>query len=296
MTSKSRKRPQPARWLRPRRGGYGHSEVAAATANQYEEGGPETVPPLRISTTGQDPLKPPIDMYMGLLYSHLTMADTKRLSEIKFDDKGLVPAVAQEATTGEVLMVAWMNKAAVEKTLGTGKAHYWSRSRGELWQKGETSGNVQDVREVLYDCDGDTLLLKVDQTGVACHTGERNCFFKRLDTGSGKSADAGVIGEVFKVISERKGADPEESYVASLYEKGLSKILEKVTEESGELVEAAREGDRGEVVREAADLIFHLLVTLAHKDIEASEVFGELRRRFGTSGLKEKASRKNKGD
>ena len=225
-----------------------------------------------------------------------TTGDTNRLSSIKFDDRGLLPAVAQEATTGEVLMVAWMNREAVEKTLSTGRAHYWSRSRKKLWHKGETSGNVQEVRAVYYDCDGDTILLKVDQTGVACHTGERTCFFTRLDEGGEEAADASVIGEVFKVIKARKGGLPEESYVASLYAKGLSKILEKVEEESGELIEAAREGDRGEVISETADLIFHTLVLLAHKEVEVSEVFAELRRRFGTSGHVEKASRKEKGE
>lgn len=220
-------------------------------------------------------------------------------SNIKFDEKGLVPAVAQEAATGEVLMVAYMNQEALDKTLATGRAHYFSRSRGKLWQKGETSGNFQDVKAVYYDCDSDTVLLKVEQTGPACHTGERTCFFRRLDSGAKEGAappaspeGPGILTELYCVIRARKGALPEKSYVASLYEKGLGKILDKVTEESRELVEAAGGDKKEEVVSELCDLWFHTLVLLGEKDIDIKEVFAELQRRFGTSGIEEKESRK----
>jgi phosphoribosyl-ATP pyrophosphohydrolase/phosphoribosyl-AMP cyclohydrolase len=218
-------------------------------------------------------------------------------TKIKFDERGLVPAMAQDALTGEVLMLAYMNAEALKKTLKTKRAHYYSRSRGKLWLKGETSGHFQDVEEAYYDCDADAVLLKVRQTGVACHTGEKSCFYRRLDSKKSATkvaATAGVITELFKVLEERKTASPETSYVASLYKKGLPKILEKVAEESGEFMEAALYGKRGEIIHELADLWFHTLVLLASKDIEASELFGELDRRFGTSGHVEKASRKPK--
>jgi phosphoribosyl-ATP pyrophosphohydrolase/phosphoribosyl-AMP cyclohydrolase len=221
---------------------------------------------------------------------------TQNLTEIKFDDKGLVPAVAQEKATGEVLMLAYMNREALEKTLSTGRAHYFSRSRGKLWLKGETSGNYQEVKEVYYDCDNDTVLMKVEQKGVACHTGERTCFFRRLDKGQKREPPSGpeILNELYRVIIERKGASPESSYVASLYAKGLEKILKKVGEESSELIDASRGGRSKEMVHEICDLWFHTMVLLGHTGIDLEEVFGELKRRFGTSGIEEKESRKKK--
>lgn len=217
------------------------------------------------------------------------------INSIKFDDRGLIPAIAQEEATGEVLMLAYMNKESLEKTLATGKAYYYSRSRKKLWLKGETSGNLQEVHSISYDCDCDTLLLKIHQTGVACHTGERSCFYRTME-GLGKEASkpvgAEVITALYKVLLERKGAaGNEKSYVASLYAKGTDKIAEKIAEESAELIEAAREKDNKEIVYELCDLWFHTLVMLGHKDIDISEVFTELARRFGTSGIEEKASR-----
>lgn len=214
------------------------------------------------------------------------------LSEIKFNDKGLVPAIAQDINTSEVLMMAYMNREAVEKTLSTGRAHYYSRSRGKLWLKGETSGNFQVVSGIYYDCDGDTLLLMVDSKGPACHTGERTCFFRRIEAGvipvpTGPS----VLKALYKILGERKKAGPGKSYVASLYSKGLPKILEKVKEESGELIEAANiKGDK-DVIYELCDLWFHTLVLLSYKGIDVDEVFKELARRFGKSGIEEKESR-----
>jgi phosphoribosyl-ATP pyrophosphohydrolase/phosphoribosyl-AMP cyclohydrolase len=224
---------------------------------------------------------------------------TPDLKEIKFDERGLVPAVAQEAASGEVLMLAYMNREALEKTLSTGKAHYFSRSRNKLWLKGETSGNFQEVKGVYYDCDNDTLLLKVRQKGVACHTGERSCFFRRLDNGAvtktATTPGPAILKELYRVIVERKGARAESSYVASLYAKGLKKILKKISEETGELIEASEGGNNKEIVHELCDLWFHTMVLLGHIDIDVEEVFGELKRRFGTSGIQEKGSRKKKG-
>ncbi len=219
------------------------------------------------------------------------MADT---SFIKFDAHGLCPAIAQEQGTGDVLMLAYMNSEALAKTLETKKAHYYSRSRKMLWLKGGTSGNIQDVRAVYYDCDADAILLSVESRGPACHTGQDTCFFRSIGEIE-KHEGPAIIKSVFEVIKKRKAALPDASYVASLYAKGLPKILEKINEESGELIEAARDKGDKEVVREATDLLFHCLVLLSKRDIEIDEVFKELGRRFGTSGIAEKRSRPDKG-
>lgn len=220
---------------------------------------------------------------------------------IKYNEKGLVPAIAQDSKTGEVLMMAWMNEEALSLTLSTGKAHYYSRSRNKLWLKGESSGNIQQVRSVRYDCDGDTILLGVEPMGPACHTGERTCFYRSImEDGREDGTEAGaapgpeVLTALYAVLMGRKKADPEKSYVASLYAKGLPKILEKIEEESGELVEAAVEKGREDVVYEMADLWFHTLVLLANESIGVEKLFGELARRFGLSGIEEKNSRGGK--
>lgn len=215
------------------------------------------------------------------------------LSVIKFDDRGLVPAIAQDWQTGDVLMLAYMNKESVDLTISTCRAHYFSRSRNKLWLKGETSGHYQDVRALYYDCDGDTLLLRVEQTGVACHTGEQTCFFRRLDEGLA-DAEAGpsIINKVYKAILQRKAADPESSYVASLYAKGTDKILEKVKEESEEFIDAAKGCNSQDIVHELTDLLFHSFVLLGEKDIPIERLFMELNRRFGTSGIVEKRLRR----
>lgn len=221
------------------------------------------------------------------------------ISVVKFDERGLVPAIAQEEATGEVLMLAYMNKESLRKTLETGKATYFSRSRGELWLKGETSGHFQQVKELRYDCDGDTLLLIINQTGAACHTGERSCFYRVLSGGAGGEdstpATPSILALLSNVLRERKGASADSSYVASLYNKGREAILAKVDEESGELIEAARTGDKKEIVHELADLWFHTMVLLESEDIEMSRIYAEFDRRFGTSGIEEKKSRKKKG-
>lgn len=219
------------------------------------------------------------------------------LSYIRFDDKGLVPAVAQDCNTFEVLMLAYMNREALEKTLDSRKAHYWSRGRGSLWLKGETSGNFQEVKSIHYDCDADTLLLMVEPKGPACHTGERTCFFRRLDEWGGPPPPRpeGEITKLFQTIKGRKSAPADRSYVASLYSKGRGKILEKIAEESGELIEAAGAKTRNEVLYEFCDLFFHSLVLLADEGIEIEEVYSELRRRAGVSGIEEKASRGRPG-
>ncbi|MDO8447091.1 MAG: bifunctional phosphoribosyl-AMP cyclohydrolase/phosphoribosyl-ATP diphosphatase HisIE [Deltaproteobacteria bacterium] len=223
------------------------------------------------------------------------------LNEIKFDEKGLVPAIAQDYKTGEVLMMAYMDREAVEKTLSSGKAHYFSRSRNKLWLKGETSGHFQHIKGIYYDCDVDTILLKVEQVGAACHTGERSCFYREIETPF-KNVEmprrdvstAPILDSVYKVILERKKNPGERSYVSSLFSKGTDSILKKIGEEASELLISGKGGKREEVVYEMADLWFHSLVLLGQMDIATEEVYGELQRRFGTSGIEEKEGRSKK--
>ena len=206
-------------------------------------------------------------------------------TELKWDGQGLIPAVAQETETGEVLMVAWMDREALAKTLTTGLAHYWSRERRALWRKGETSGHAQHVDGVYADCDRDTLLVQVHQDGVACHTGARTCFFTRLaGTASPSPAGAGpaLLEVVERVLQSRKVERPAGSYTAALFERGEAQICRKIGEEATEVVTAALggEGD-GRVVSEVADLWFHSMVLLASRGIPLRRVFEELARRHG---------------
>jgi len=223
----------------------------------------------------------------------LTTPNTLDVSMIQYDEKGLVPAIVQDVNTSEVLMMAYMDKEALEKTLSAGRAHFYSRSRQRLWLKGETSGNFLEVKGVFYDCDCDTILLLVEPKGTACHTGERTCFYRRLDDAAAKPLPAGatVLNELYNIIQKRKGADPAKSYVASLYAKGVTRINEKIAEESGELIDAAVNKDEKELVHELADLWFHTLVLLSYKGMEVEALFKELGRRFGLSGIEEKESR-----
>jgi phosphoribosyl-ATP pyrophosphohydrolase/phosphoribosyl-AMP cyclohydrolase len=205
------------------------------------------------------------------------------IDQLKFDDRGLVAVVAQEAGTGEVLMVAWADREALARTVETGRAHYWSRSRGELWQKGETSGHVQEVREVRVDCDGDAVLYRVAQTGPACHTGEGSCFHRRVEEGG--LAHAGGTGHVLSRIEEivraREAERPEGSYTTYLFDKGVDKILKKLGEECAETIVAAKNPGTDELRSESADLLFHLLVLLRARGLPLADVYAELEGRFG---------------
>lgn len=225
------------------------------------------------------------------------------LEQLKFDDNGLVPCITQDAETGEVLMLAYMNAEAVENTLTTGKVHYYSRSRGKQWMKGESSGHVQLVREIRYDCDGDTLLIKIDQQGAACHTGRRSCFYSVWDgtqvaidgepevDATAIYAEQDILDAVYHVIQDRRRNPTEKSYVNSLFTKGLDKILGKIGEEATEVAIAGKGGERDEVVYEVADLFFHTLILLGYYDLPPERIYAELRRRFGLSGIEEKESR-----
>ena len=214
--------------------------------------------------------------------------------EPAFDDRGLVPAVAVDATTGAVLMLAWMDAAALAATRATGEAHFFSRSRGKLWKKGETSGNTLTVRELRIDCDADAVLLVVDAAGPACHTGKASCFYRTLDGDEDdgpRGAPAAVLDRVAAVIAARRHSTAERSYTRSLFDAGMPKILAKIAEEHGELAAELPDGPAGAIVHEAADLVFHLLVGLAARNVPAQAVWGELARRFGVSGHDEKRSR-----
>jgi phosphoribosyl-ATP pyrophosphohydrolase/phosphoribosyl-AMP cyclohydrolase len=210
---------------------------------------------------------------------------------VVFDSAGLVTAVVQDAGTREVLMVAHMNREALAKTLSTGQGWYWSRRRGRLWRKGEESGHTQHVREVKVDCDGDALLVLVDQVGPACHTGHRSCFYRgagledgevRLRASEGhEGAPPGpeILRELAGVLRQRRLEQPTGSYSARLFAEGLARLNEKVMEEAAEVTRAARRETAERLVQETADLWFHTLALLVYQGVDPSEVFAELARR-----------------
>jgi phosphoribosyl-ATP pyrophosphohydrolase/phosphoribosyl-AMP cyclohydrolase len=211
------------------------------------------------------------------------------LSSLRFNEQELIPAVVQDVATGQVLMLAYMNREALQKTLATGIAHYWSRSRAKLWQKGETSGHIQHVRDIRYDCDADTLLMRVEQVGVACHTGQRSCFFRSLVESpqhAGRQGSEALLSRIYEVILERKQRAPQGSYVASLMARGQDQVLKKIVEEAAEVVMASKDGRPQAIVHEVADLWFHSIVALGWHSIPPQEVLEELQRRFGKSGLR----------
>ncbi len=200
------------------------------------------------------------------------------LTHLSFDDSGLIPVICQDAESGEVLMFAYANQEAVTRTLETKQAHYWSRSRQELWHKGATSGNYQAVQEVRFDCDEDALLYRVKQTGAACHTGERSCFYRPLT----EPADAS-LGETMalleRVVTDRLSRLPEGSYVTTLHTKGIGYMAQKVVEEAGESIVAALQEKDDEFLNESADLLFHLTVLLKERGLSLNQVMSVLESR-----------------
>jgi phosphoribosyl-ATP pyrophosphohydrolase/phosphoribosyl-AMP cyclohydrolase len=206
-------------------------------------------------------------------------------ADVKFDERGLAPAVVQDSETRQVLMLAYMNAESLQRTLDTGETWFWSRSRGELWHKGETSGNTQRVVDIVLDCDGDTLVIKVAPAGPACHTGETSCFHNVIQAATDSSRGAGDLGDVlsklYSLVEERKQKRPEGSYTSYLFDQGLDKILKKVGEESAETMIAAKNEDRNELAKESCDLLYHLIVLLVERGVGLTDLRDELVRRRG---------------
>ena len=200
------------------------------------------------------------------------------LSNIKYDEKGLIPAIIQDVNTNEVLMMAYMNEESLKKTMETNKTWFYSRSRQNLWNKGETSGNFQDVRSISYDCDGDTLLVKVIPEGPSCHTGNNSCFFNTIVEGE-KTESAAILKQLYKTIEDRRSNPVEGSYTNYLFDKGIDKILKKVGEENAETIIAAKNNSKEELIYESSDLIYHLLVLLVNQGVSLEDIFGELEKR-----------------
>ena len=209
---------------------------------------------------------------------------------VNFGADGLIPAIIQDVVNGEVLMVAYMNRESLALSLQTGRTWFYSRSRQCLWQKGETSGHHQYIREVLTDCDQDALLVKVDQVGVACHEGYRSCFFRQLAPAGGETAVESATGGqpttpgdildlLFAVIRDRQRTLPENSYTAQLFRKGIDRIAQKVGEEAVEVVIAGKNRSRDEIINESADLVYHLLVLLAECGVSLDEIRTKLAER-----------------
>ena len=211
---------------------------------------------------------------------------------LKFDDQGLLPAVVQDWLDGTVLMVGYMNQEAIAKTLAAKTVHFWSRSRNKLWEKGETSGHKLHVKELFVDCDCDTILVKAQPVGPTCHTGERACFFSRLDERGSiageKTQDAagGILELVLRTIRARRANPQAGSYTTKLFEGGHDKILKKVAEEAGEVLLASKGGKKEEIVYEVADLFFHTLMVLGYHELSLHEIYLEFGKRFGKSGLR----------
>lgn len=208
--------------------------------------------------------------------------DALGIPDLKYDDNGLIPAVVQQAGTGEVLMVAYMNAESLAKTIETGFTWFWSRSRQKYWQKGESSGHVQRVREIRYDCDADTLLVTVDQAGSgACHTGERSCFYRVLE-GSVREAEGvtprlgEVLDDLFGVLQQRKTELPEGSYTAKLLTGPQDSLLKKIAEEAGEVIMAAKDADNEHLRYEIGDLMYHLLVVMTREGLTLDDLAAEL--------------------
>lgn len=207
---------------------------------------------------------------------------------IKFDDKGLVPVVTQDYKTKEVLMVAYMNSEAFDKTIETGKVTYFSRSRNKLWLKGETSGHYQLVKSIKLDCDGDTILIEAEQIDAACHTGNKTCFYRTLSEGSWKEVtpennveelSSQILQEVYDVIVDRTIHPKEGSYTNYLFTKGLDKILKKVGEETAEVIIAAKNKSKDEIRYEISDLMYHLMVLMVERGVTLDDIYGELKGR-----------------
>ena len=200
------------------------------------------------------------------------------LSDVRFDERGLVPVVVQDARTRRILTLAYMNAESLARTLETGETWFWSRSRKQLWHKGETSGHTQQVVKIDVDCDGDALTVLVNPNGPACHTGQKSCFHNELwKDGEEVQASLGeVLTDLYALIESRRRERPEDSYTTYLFNQGLDKILKKIGEESSETIIAAKNEDRTALARESSDLFYHLLVMFVARGLTLDEVREEL--------------------
>tara|TARA_B100001939_G_scaffold304696_1_gene283229 strand:+ start:292 stop:936 length:645 start_codon:yes stop_codon:yes gene_type:complete len=209
------------------------------------------------------------------------------MDQLRFNEAGLIPAVAQDWLDGAVLMMAWMNRESIERSLSSGEVHYWSRSRAELWHKGATSGHIQTLRGIRYDCDADVLLLSIEQSGdVACHTGARSCFYEDGDERTAGGAEAlpppaDACTELYRVIIDRQQTPEQGSYTNKLLDGGDNRILKKIGEESAEFVMACKDDNADEIAGEAADILFHMQVALAHHGVSWRRVQEVLAARRG---------------
>jgi len=207
----------------------------------------------------------------------------KEGTTVNFDERGLIPVIVQDSTTGEVLMLAYADEKALELTLKKRELYLFSRSRGKLWHKGESSGNIMKVREVRLDCDGDALLVMVDPAGPACHTGQRSCFFNILL--KGLKGDVTFPGRLWRYLLKRKVAPPEESYTARLISQGRPRIAQKIGEEGVEVAIALTQNDREQIIYEASDLLYHLFVGLISSGVSLEEIWQELESRHGKKDI-----------
>lgn len=234
--------------------------------------------------------------------------------KLDWDKSPLIPAVVQDSSTKEVLMLAFMDKQALQLTLESGYMHYFSRSKNRIWKKGERSGHTQKVESIALDCDNDALLFSITQVGAACHTGHKSCFFHKLDSSKLSALESktlessaldssskahtsdlsqvyGIMDTLYHTLLERKSVPESSSYTASLYAKGVNGFGKKIIEEAGEVLLALKDKDSAQIVYECADLLYHILVGLAYYNIHPEQVLAELQRRLGLSGLEEKARR-----
>jgi phosphoribosyl-ATP pyrophosphohydrolase/phosphoribosyl-AMP cyclohydrolase len=203
------------------------------------------------------------------------------LDNLKFNQDGLIPVITQNYYTGKILMQAYANKEAIEETLKSGYATYFSRSRNALWRKGETSGNYQKIMDIKVDCDEDSIIYLVVEEGPACHTGEESCFYRNLNLEKdSRPVPFEILHKLYEKIQERKETMPEGSYVASLFKKGSDKIIQKVGEEAVETVIALKNKNKDEIVYETSDLLFHLLIALVDAGVKLSDIEEELLKRY----------------
>ena len=221
---------------------------------------------------------------------------------LRFDEQGLLPCIVQDWLDGTVLMVGFMNQEAWDMTQQSQRVHFWSRSRQQLWKKGETSGHELVLKEVFLDCDQDTVLVKAQPIGPTCHTGSRSCFFTSLTSTSEQgmaipigTAWGGITQRLYEMVSDRKANPSSDSYVSKLMEGGVDRILKKVVEEAGEVVLAGKNANREEIIYEMADLWFHSLIMLRHFSIPPDEIYQELGKRFGKSGVRTSESQGSHG-